>query len=149
MMELFSELINEVDHGYLNILGNKNLHETKARIQKYIENEKKYENIQYAKGIYYYLEKNKNKAVRFFKRAINSNKINNSHERGKIYLYMTKCYSELDEKYLQKKYFNLAEKVFVEEKSYYYLVQLYLSAMYIEALKKKRKPIYRKIFKEN
>ena len=98
MMELFSELINEVDHGYLNILGNKNLHETKARIQKYIENEKKYENIQYAKGIYYYLEKNKNKAVRFFKRAINSNKINNSHERGKIYLYMTKCYSELDEK---------------------------------------------------
>lgn len=62
---------------------------------------------------------------------------------------MTKCYSELDEKYLQKKYFNLAEKVFVEEKSYYYLVQLYLSAMYIEALKKKRKPIYRKIFKEN
>lgn len=40
MMELFSELINEVDHGYLNILGNKNLHETKARIQKYIENEK-------------------------------------------------------------------------------------------------------------
>lgn len=51
---------------------------------------------------------------------------------------MTKCYSELDEKYLQKKYFNLAEKVFVEEKSYYYLVQLYLSAMYIEALKKEK-----------
>ncbi|EEH98081.2 MULTISPECIES: tetratricopeptide repeat-containing sensor histidine kinase [Clostridium] len=148
MMELFSELINEVDHGYLNILGNKNLHETKARIQKYIENEKKYENIQYAKGIYYYLEKNKNKAVRFFKRAINSNKINNSHERGKIYLYMTKCYSELDEKYLQKKYFNLAEKVFVEEKSYYYLVQLYLSAMYIEALKKRESQYIEKYLKK-
>ncbi len=105
-MELFSELINEVDHGYLNILRNERLHETKAKIQKYIENENNYENIQYAKGIYYYLEKNKNKAVRFFKRAINSNKINSLHERGKIYLYMTKCYSDLDENYLQKNILN-------------------------------------------
>lgn len=40
MMELFSELIDEVDYRYLNIFRNKNLHETKAKIQKYIENEK-------------------------------------------------------------------------------------------------------------
>lgn len=148
MMELFSELIDEVDYRYLNIFRNKNLHETKAKIQKYIENEKKYENIQYAKGIYYYLEKNKNKAVRFLKKVIDSNKINDSHEMGKIYLYMTKCYSDLDEKYLQKKYFNLAEKVFVEEKSYYYLVQLYLSAMYTEALKKRESQYIEKYLKK-
>ncbi len=145
---LFAKSINDVDHGYLNILRNKDLQKVKDNIQIYIEEEKKYEYVQYAKAIYYYLEKDKKRAAKFFSRTLSSNKINDLHERGKIFLYMTKCYSDLNESYLQKKYFNLAEEIFIEEKSYYYLIQLYLSTMYTEALKRRENYYIKKYLKK-
>lgn len=134
-------LIDEVDHGYLNLLKVDSNNIIKNKIKEYINSMQNYNNkdkeILYAKALYYYLDDDKENAIICFNKVLESDKTKELQNNGEIFIYMSEFYANIGEIYFQNKYFDLAEGLFIKEKLYYHLVNLYLSAMLREALKKR------------